>query len=185
MNDITSALSTLGVPVGTSITDAVKNVRTHIQGDLDPAGELARAYQVAETLGVIDPAAILGDKPQRARLFATSLVASALAVPTRFDVNEAIATAVEKVANLEKMGVMGKTKVTKEPKAEKPVKAPKTQGVKAPRAPSTHVNLDRAVEIYRADPGNRVYDLVTRIAAVYNVDRNKAYSILHRARKVA
>ena len=118
MNDITSALSTLGVPVGTSITDAVKNVRTHIQGDLDPAGELARAYQVAETLGVIDPAAILGDKPQRARLFATSLVASALAVPTRFDVNEAIATAVEKVANLEKMGVMGKTKTTKEPKAD-------------------------------------------------------------------
>jgi hypothetical protein len=186
MNDITSALASLNVPVGTSITEAVKNVRTYIQGDLDPIGELARAYTVAEALGVVDPASILGDKPQRARLFATSLVASALAVPTRFDVKEAIDTAIEKVANLEKMGVVSKG--TKEPKAkvEKPVKAPKvTQGTKAPRAPSTHVNLAQAIAIYQADPGTRVYDLVTRVAEAYNVDRNKAYSILHRARKAA
>lgn len=185
MNDITSALASLNVPVGTSITEAVKNVRTFIQGDLDPTGELARAYTVAETLGVVDPASILGDKPQRARLFATSLVASALAVPTRFDVKEAIDTAIEKVANLEKMGVVAKG--TKEPKAkvEKPVKAPKATGTKAPRAPSTHVNLAEAIAIYRADPECRVYDLVTRVAEAYNVDRNKAYSILHRARKAA
>jgi len=187
MNDITSALSTLGVPVGTSVTDAVKTIRTHIQGDLDPAGELARAYTVASTLGVSDPAAILGDSPQRARLFATSLVATALAVPTKFDVEEAIATATEKVANLEKMGITkAKTpKADKAPKAPKPVKAPKADKPKAVRAPATHVSIDKAVAIFKADPTARVYDLVTRVAEAYEVDRPKAYSILHRARKAA
>jgi hypothetical protein len=74
-----------------------------------------------------------------------------------------------------------KDKPTK-PKAEKQLK-PKVD--KPTRASRSSVDLTMAREIFRAEPGLRVYDLVTKVATAYNLDRAKAYGVLHRVRKEA
>ena len=188
MKDVTSNLASLGLKTDTTVTEAVAQVRTFLQGDLEPAGILARSYTLAEDFGVADAKAVLGDNPNRARLFATSLVASAIAVPTKFDVEDAIKTAVEKVANIEKMGLVSKSTKPKTPKAPKPAaepKAPKKAKESKPKVTKGQVDITKALDIFKADPTCRVYDLVTRVAEAYDVDRAKAYSILHRARKAA
>ena len=79
--------------------------------------------------------------------------------------------------------MVGKKKAkAAKPKAEKQVK-PKTD--KSVRASRSAVDLTAARGIFRAEPGARVYDLVTKVAEAYSVDRAKAYGILHKVRKEA
>jgi len=65
------------------------------------------------------------------------------------------------------------------------VKESKPKAAKPARASRSAVDLTAARDIFKAEPDLKVYDLVSKIAAAYNVDRAKAYGILHRVRKEA
>jgi hypothetical protein len=60
-----------------------------------------------------------------------------------------------------------------------------TDEVVAPTKKARGTSLDKAIEIYKADVNRRVYDIVTDVAAAYEVDRAKAYALFTRARRVA
>jgi hypothetical protein len=60
-----------------------------------------------------------------------------------------------------------------------------TDEVVAPTKKVRGTSLDKAIEIYKADVNRRVYDIVTDVAAAYEVDRAKAYALFTRARRVA
>lgn len=170
-----------------NIFDAVRHTREALtattNGQPDPDLTYARSVDLIKSFGVEDPSAIVeGD--QQARLFATALVSMMVANRDNFDLNLAIETARTKVANIEQM--IGKKQAKKakaaKPKVEKQIK-PKAD--KPARASRSSVDLTMAREIFRAAPSLRVYDLVTKVATAYNVDRAKAYGILHRVRKEA
>lgn len=172
---------------GMNVFDAVRHTREALSattnGQPDPDLTYARSVDLIKSFGVEDPSAIVeGD--QQARLFATALVSMMVANRDNFDLNLAIETARTKVANIEQM--IGKKQAKKakaaKPKVEKQIK-PKAD--KPARASRSAVDLTSAREIFRLNPGIRVYDLVTMVANSYNVDRAKAYGILHRVRKEA
>ena len=183
MNVVEKIEKQMGIK-GMSIFDAVRTTREALtattNGQPDPDLTYARSVDLIKSFGVEDPTTLFeGD--QQARLFATALVSTMVANRDNFDLNEAIEAARVKVANVEAMVGKKKAKAAK-PKAEKQVKPKADKPVRASRSA---VDLTAARGIFRAEPGARVYDLVTKVAEAYSVDRAKAYGILHRVRKEA
>ena len=172
---------------GMNVFDAVRHTREALSattnGQPDPDLTYARSVDLIKSFGVEDPTTLVdGDK--QARLFATALVSTMVNNRDSFNLDQAIEEARIKVANVEAMvgRKTAKTKKAAKPKAEKQVK-PKAD--KPARASRSAVDLTAAREIFRLNPGIRVYDLVTMVANSYTVDRAKAYGILHRVRKEA
>jgi hypothetical protein len=183
--NISAALASLGINDSIDVFTGVRMIRELIQNQ-DPAIELTKAKEVLKVLGVED-SILTDDNASRARLFATSLASVALSDREAYqaDLPAAIEKAKEKVENLEKMGLVQKSRKAK---AEKPApikkeKVAKEKASKPAKQARIKPDLEVAIAIFKAAPEDRVYDLVTRVAEAYGVDRAKAYSILHKARK--
>jgi hypothetical protein len=164
-----------------NVFDSVRNVREGLANE-DKAIELARSLDLLKEFGITDFESLgLAEDATRARLFATAMVSIMKNNSASFNLNEAIEEARIKVSNVEKMigSKKEKTKVVKETKP----KAPRNE--KSVKKSRSAFDLTKARDIFKADPQGRVYDLVSRVAEAYEVDRAKAYGILHRVRKEA
>lgn len=183
MNVVEKIEKQMGIK-GMNVFDAVRTTREALtattNGQPDPDLTYARSVDLIKSFGVEDPTTIV-ESSQQARLFATALVSTMVNNRDNFSLDQAIEEARVKVANVEAMVGKKKAKAAK-PKAEKQVK-PKTD--KSVRASRSAVDLTAARGIFQAEPGTRVYDLVTKVAEAYSVDRAKAYGILHKVRKEA
>ena len=172
---------------GMNVFDAVRQTREALSattnGQPDPDLTYVRSIDLIKSFGVEDPSQLV-ESSQQARLFATALVSTMVNNRDSFNLDQAIEEARIKVANVEAMvgRKTAKTKKAANPKAEKQVK-PKAD--KPARASRSAVDLTAARGIFQAEPGTRVYDLVTKVAEAYSVDRAKAYGILHKVRKEA
>ena len=184
MNSIVQTIENkLGIK-GMNVFDAVRHTREALSattnGQPDPDLTYARSVDLIKSFGVEDPTTIVdGDK--QARLMATALVSALVNNRDNFSLDKALEEARIKVANVEAM--VGK-KTPKKAKV-KTVKESKPKAAKPARASRSAVDLTAARDIFKAEPDLKVYDLVSKIAAAYNVDRAKAYGILHRVRKEA
>lgn len=184
MNPIVQTIENkLGIK-GMNVFDAVRHTRETLSattnGQPDPDLTYARSVDLIKSFGVEDPTTLVdGDK--QARLFATALVSTLVNNRDNFSLDKAIEEARIKVANVEKM-VGSKKEKTKVVKETKP-KAPRNE--KSVKKSRSAFDLTKARDIFKADPQGRVYDLVSRVAEAYEVDRAKAYGILHRVRKEA
>ena len=182
MNPIVQTIENkLGIK-GMNVFDAVRHTREALSattnGQPDPDLTYARSVDLIKSFGVEDPTTIVdGDK--QARLFATALVSTLVNNRDNFSLDKALEEARIKVANVEAM--VGK-KTAKKAKV-KTVKESKPKAAKPARASRSAVDLTAARDIFKAEPEARVYDLVTKVAEAYGVDRAKAYGILHRVRK--
>ena len=183
MNVVEKIEKQMGIK-GMSIFDAVRTTREALtattNGQPDPDLTFTRSVDLIKSFGVEDPTQFVeGD--QQARLFATALVSTMVANRDNFDLDKAIEEARIKVANVEAMIGKKKAKAAK-PKVEKQAKP---KAAKPDRASRSAVDLTAARGIFKAEPEARVYDLVTKVAEAYGVDRAKAYGILHKVRKEA
>ena len=165
-----------------NVFDAVRHTREALSattnGQPDPDLTYARCVDLIKSFGVEDPTTIVdGDK--QARLMATALVSTLVNNRDNFSLDKALEEARIKVANVEAM--VGK-KTAKKAKV-KTVKESKPKADKPARASRSAVDLTAARDIFKAEPEARVYDLVTKVAEAYSVDRAKAYGILHKVRK--
>lgn len=182
MNSIVQTIENkLGIK-GMNVFDAVRHTREALSattnGQPDPDLTYARSVDLIKSFGVEDPTTIVdGDK--QARLMATALVSTLVNNRDNFSLDKALEEARIKVANVEAM--VGK-KTTKKAKV-KTVKESKPKADKPARASRSAVDLTAARDIFKAEPEARVYDLVTKVAEAYGVDRAKAYGILHKVRK--
>jgi hypothetical protein len=168
---------------GMNVFDAVRHTRETLSattnGQPDPDLTYARSVDLIKSFGVEDPTTLIdGDK--QARLFATALVSTLVNNRDNFSLDKAIEEARIKVANVEAM--VGKKVAKVKPKA---VKETKPKAAKPARASRSAVDLTAARDIFKAEPEARVYDMVTKVAEAYGVDRAKAYGILHKVRKEA
>ena len=184
MNSVVATIEKkLGI-ASMNVFDAVRTTREALtattNGQPDPDLTYARSVDLIKSFGVEDPTTIV-ESSQQARLFATALVSTMVNNRDNFSLDQAIEEARVKVANVEAMVGKKKAKAAK-PKAEKQVKPKADKPVRASRSA---VDLTAARGIFRAEPGARVYDLVTKVAEAYSVDRAKAYGILHKVRKEA
>ena len=182
MNSIVQTIENkLGIK-GMNVFDAVRQTREALSattnGQPDPDLTYARSVDLIKSFGVEDPTTIVdGDK--QARLMATALVSTLVNNRDNFSLDKALEEARIKVANVEAM--VGK-KTAKKAKV-KTVKESKPKADKPARASRSAVDLTAARDIFKAEPEARVYDLVTKVAEAYSVDRAKAYGILHKVRK--
>jgi len=182
MNPIVQTIENkLGIK-GMNVFDAVRHTREALSattnGQPDPDLTYARSVDLIKSFGVEDPTTIVdGDK--QARLMATALVSTLVNNRDNFSLDKALEEARIKVANVEAM--VGK-KTAKKAKV-KTVKESKPKADKPARASRSAVDLTAARDIFKAEPEARVYDLVTKVAEAYSVDRAKAYGILHKVRK--
>lgn len=182
MNSIVQTIENkLGIK-GMNVFDAVRQTREALSattnGQPDPDLTYARSVDLIKSFGVEDPTTIVdGDK--QARLMATALVSTLVNNRDNFSLDKALEEARIKVANVEAM--VGK-KTAKKAKV-KTVKESKPKADKLSRASRSAVDLTAARDIFKAEPEARVYDLVTKVAEAYSVDRAKAYGILHKVRK--
>lgn len=186
MNVVEQIEKKMGIK-GMNVFDAVRHTREALSattnGQPDPDLTRARSVDLIRSFGVEDVESLGLDGDKTARLFATALVSTMVANRENFNLNEAIEAARIKVANIEAM--VGK-KTAKKAKAPKPAKEPKAPRNEKPVKKSRSAfDLTKARDIFKADPQGRVYDLVTRVAEAYEVDRAKAYGLLHKARKEA
>lgn len=170
-----------------NIFDAVRHTREALSattdGRPDPDLTRARSVDLIKSFGVEDVESLGLDSDQTARLFATALVSTLVSNRENFNLDKAIAEARIKVANIESM--VGK-KTAKKAKAPKPVKEPKAPRNEKPVKKSRSAfDLTKARDIFKADSQARIYDLVTRVAEAYGVDRARAYGLLHKVRKEA
>jgi hypothetical protein len=183
MNVVEKIEKQMGIK-GMNVFDAVRHTREALtattNGQFDPDLTYTRSVDLIKSFGVEDPESLVASV-QQARLMATALVSTMVNNRENFNLDKALEEARIKVSNVEAMVGKKKDKPTK-PKAEKQVK-PKVD--KPTRASRSSVDLTMAREIFRAEPGLRVYDLVTKVATAYNLDRAKAYGVLHRVRKEA
>ena len=170
---------------GMNVFDAVRHTREALTattgGEADSDLTYTRSIDLIKSFGVEDPTQFV-DSSQQARLFATALVSTMVNNRDDFNLDKAIEEARIKVANVEAM--VGKRNAKKSTKAITP-KEPKPKADKPARASRSAVDLTTARGIFRAHAQARVFDLVTMVAAAYEVDRAKAYGILHRVRKEA
>lgn len=186
MNVVQKIEKQMGI-AGMNVFDAVRQTREALSattnGQPDPDLTYARSIDLIKSFGVEDPTQLV-DSSQQARLFATALVSTMVNNRDSFNLDKAIEEARIKVANVEAMvgRKTAKTKKAAKPKAEKQVKPKADKSVRASRSA---VDLTAAREIFRAEPTLRVYDLVTKVATAYNVDRAKAYGLLHKVRREA
>ena len=163
-----------------NVFDSVRNVREGLSNE-DKAIELARSLDLLKEFGITDFESLgLAEDATRARLFATAMVSIMKNNTGDVTLDKMIEEARIKVSNVEKMvgSKKEKSKVVKEPKVKQSKSTPKTG-----RTPRSAVDLTAARGIFQAQPDLKVYDLVTKVAEAYGVDRAKAYGILHRVRK--
>ena len=186
MNAIVQTIENkLGIK-GMNVFDAVRHTRETLSattnGQPDPDLTYARSVDLIKSFGVEDPTTLVdGDK--QARLFATALVSTLVNNRDNFSLDKAIEEARIKVANVEAM--VGKKVAKAKPKAVKESKPKAPRNEKSVKKSRSAFDLTKARDIFKADPQGRVYDLVTRVAEAYEVDRAKAYGLLHKVRKEA
>jgi hypothetical protein len=184
--NVIDTLSKLQV-IDSTTESAIPVIRERISKAENPFDE---ASSIANMLGVELKAFIKPEDDSRARLFATSLVAYAMAHKDTYSVEEAIANAKDRVANLEKMGLVRTPKIISadEPKAkkEKAPKKPKTTGSKrsySPKKEATKLGFETAESLYKANPGMKTKDLVKLIAEACQVNETRAYYFLYWPRR--
>jgi hypothetical protein len=175
---INAALDQLGIKPNDSVHATVRAIRERITRSDDLDKQLNESKDILALFNVSMP---IDFDPNEARLLATALVAESMQ-DRDGDLSEIIDRAKERVNNIKSMG-LNPTPVQSKHSPSKPVqsKSVKTKSIKT-KTRST-VDITAAVEIFSKDTNRRVYDIVTDVAAAYNVDRAKAYSIMAKARK--
>lgn len=190
--NVIETLSKLQV-VDSTTESAIPVIRERIARAESPFNE---ASSIANMLGVKLEEFIKPEDESRARLFATSLVAFAMAHRDTYSVDEAVANAKDRVANLEKMGLVRSPKVitdgntvkpAKPAKSAKPAKTAKTpkspKKTYSPKKEATRIGFETAEKLYRDNPGMKTKDLVKLIAETCQVNETRAYYFLYWPRR--
>lgn len=193
--NVIETLSKLQV-IDSTTESAIPVIRERISSAENPFNE---ASSIANMLGVDLAAFMQPEDESRARLFATSLVAFAMAHRDTYSVDEAIANAKDRVANLEKMGLVRSPKTITDGNTAKPVKPAKTaktaktaKPAKTPKSPkktyspkkeATRLGFETAEKLYRDNPGMKTKDLVKLIAEMCQVNETRAYYFLYWPRR--
>ena len=190
--NVIETLSKLQV-VDSTTESAIPVIRERIAQAGSPFNE---ASSIANMLGVKLEEFIKPEDESRARLFATSLVAFAMAHRDTYSVDEAVANAKDRVANLEKMGLVRSPKVitdsntvkpTKPAKSAKPAKPAKTpkspKKTYSPKKEATRIGFETAEKLYKDNPGMKTKDLVKLIAETCQVNETRAYYFLYWPRR--
>ena len=190
--NVIETLSKLQV-VDSTTESAIPVIRGRIAQAESPFNE---ASNIANMLGVKLEEFIKPEDESRARLFATSLVAFAMAHRDTYSVDEAVANAKDRVANLEKMGLVRSPKVitdgntvkpAKPAKSAKPAKTAKTpkspKKTYSPKKEATRIGFETAEKLYKDNPGMKTKDLVKLIAETCQVNETRAYYFLYWPRR--
>ena len=190
--NVIETLSKLQV-VDSTTESAIPVIRERIAQAESPFNE---ASNIANMLGVKLEEFIKPEDESRARLFATSLVAFAMAHRDTYSVDEAVANAKDRVANLEKMGLVRSPKVitdgntvkpAKPAKSAKPAKTAKTpkspKKTYSPKKEATRIGFETAEKLYKDNPGMKTKDLVKLIAETCQVNETRAYYFLYWPRR--
>lgn len=193
--NVIETLSKLQV-VDSTTESAIPVIRERIAQAESPFNE---ASSIANMLGVKLEDFIKPEDESRARLFATSLVAYAMAHRDIYSVDEAVANAKERVASLERMGLVrapkvitddSKVKQAKPAKSAKPAKTAATpkSPKKAytpyiPKKEATRKGFEIAEKLYLDNPGMKTKDLVNMVAEACQVNQSRAYYLLYWPRR--
>lgn len=190
--NVIETLSKLQV-VNSTTESAIPVIRERIAQAENPYNE---ASSIANMLGVKLEEFMKPEDESRARLFATSLVAYAMAHRDAYSVDDAVANAKDRVANLEKMGLVRSPKIitdnntakpAKVAKTAKPAKTAKTSKTPkksySPKKEATRLGFETAEKLYVQNPGMKTKDLVKLIAEVCQVNETRAYYFLYWPRR--